>query len=43
MKQMMNLPIQEQDCERFGGLCRLYQAKRYHHLDANACHMFRPI
>ena len=43
LKQMMNLPIQEQDCERFGGLCWLYQAKCYHHLDANARHMYRPI
>ena len=35
LKQIMDLPIREQDRERFGGMCRLYQVKRYHHLDAN--------
>ena len=39
LKQLMNLPIHEEDRERFGGMCRLYQAKRYNHLDANPRHM----
>jgi|GEM_PF-1760478 hypothetical protein len=43
LKQMMNLPIHEQGRKRFGGMCWLYQAKRYHHLDANPRHMCRPI
>ncbi|MDA1309722.1 MAG: hypothetical protein O2985_08970 [Proteobacteria bacterium] len=43
LKQMMNLPIHEQDRERFDGLCRMYQAKCYRHLDGDARHMCRPI
>jgi len=43
LKQMMNMEIQETDRERFGELCRLYQAKCYSHWDAEARHMCRPI
>jgi hypothetical protein len=32
---MMTLPVHEEDYERFGVLCRLYQANFYHYLDGN--------
>lgn len=43
LKQMMNLPVLEHDRERFGDLCRMFQANCHRHIDARARELCRPI
>jgi Tfp pilus assembly protein PilO len=43
LKQMMNLPVLEEDRERFDDLCRMFQAHCYRLLDADTRAICRPI
>ncbi len=43
LKKMMNLPVLERDREKFDGLCRMYQAHCYRHVDAETRELCRPI
>ena len=43
LKKMINLPVLEQDRERFGDLCRMFQANCHRLIDPEMRALCRPI